>query len=156
VKPSRKKISRALKLIFRGIAALRSAFGRAFTIDGRLVGDIGETIAAIEYDLVLDEKQQAVHDATARGRRRVQIKATFKNHLTFGSVPDYYLGLKLYPDGHFEEVYNGPGKHIARRYSHRKGVGQDLLSFPVAELKALSDEVESSHRIAARRRGRRA
>ena len=47
-------ITEGLALIFRGIDRLREAFpNRAFTIDGRL-GDIGEVIAALEYDLTLD------------------------------------------------------------------------------------------------------
>jgi Family of unknown function (DUF6998) len=52
---SRKTITEALALIFQGIEKLKNAFPhREFTIDGRLVGDIGEVIAALEYDLVLD------------------------------------------------------------------------------------------------------
>ena len=41
---SRKKIEEALAHIFRGIGILQTEFtNRRFTIDGRLVGDIGET-----------------------------------------------------------------------------------------------------------------
>lgn len=40
----------ALSSIFAGIRLLKAAFPqKEFTIDGRLVGDIGEVIAAIEY-----------------------------------------------------------------------------------------------------------
>src|SRR3954470_5346699 len=93
-------ISEALKLIFDGISRLNKAFlHRAFTIDGRLVGDVGEVIAALEYDLLLHDVSQARHDAVTSDGRNVQIKATFKDSLTFRSVPDYYLGFKLYPDG---------------------------------------------------------
>ena len=49
-------IKEGLTLIFQGIKRLHEAFpSRAFTIDGRLVGDIGEVIAELEYDLTLDE-----------------------------------------------------------------------------------------------------
>jgi hypothetical protein len=148
---SRAAITDALSLIFRGIQQLNSAFpNRAFTIDGRLVGDIGEVIAALEYDLVLDDKSQATYDAVAGDGRRVQIKATFKNSLTFRTVPDYYLGFKLYPDGRHEEIFNGPGQLIFDRYVVRKGAGRDLLSFPIAVLRGLSGQVPASDRIPRR------
>ena len=48
---NRAAITEGLRLIFQGIAHLEKAFAyRAFTIDGRLVGDVGEVIAAVEYD----------------------------------------------------------------------------------------------------------
>jgi hypothetical protein len=150
---TRAAITEGLRLIFQGIAHLEKAFPhRAFTIDGRLVGDIGEVIAALEYDVVLHEVSQAKHDAvTSDGLRKVQIKATFKDSLTFRSVPDYYLGFKLYPDGQHEEIFNGPGQVIFDRYVGRKGVGVTLLSFPLAELRKLSDQVPESERIPKRK-----
>lgn len=135
----------------QGIEGLRNAFeGRLFTIDGRLVGDMGEVIAALEYEVVLDEVSQPDHDATTFDGRRVQIKATFKDSLTFNTVPDYYLGLKLYPNGELEEIYNGPGQKIFERYSHRKGIGAVLLSFPNRELKKLSSEISDAERVPKR------
>lgn len=104
--------------MFQGITHLKEAFpDRAFTIDGRLVGDVGEVIAALEYDVVLHDVSQPNHDATTLEGRNVQINATFKDSLTFKTVPDYYLGFKLYPDGTHEEIFNGPGKIILDRYA---------------------------------------
>jgi hypothetical protein len=71
-------ISEALRLIFQAIEKLKEAFpNRAFTIDGRLVGDVGEVIAALEYDVVLHDVSRPNHDATTSDGRNVQIKATF-------------------------------------------------------------------------------
>jgi hypothetical protein len=148
---SRHTITEALGLIFRGIAQLQAAFPhRAFTIDGRLVGDIGEVIAAIEYDIVLDDISRPGHDGRTSDGRRVQVKATFKDHLTFRTTPDYYLGFQLFPDGQYEEVFNGPGHVIRDRFAHRKNLGTALLSFAVAELKELSRGVPPDQRIARR------
>jgi hypothetical protein len=154
---SRKKasneIEESLKLIFQGIENLREKYpGRKFTIDGRLVGDIGEVIAADEYEIVLDKVSQPHHDATtacAKGRR-VQIKATFKDSLTFSTTPDYYIGIKLYEDGFFEEIYNGPGQIIRDKYEHRKGIGGVLLSFQIKDLKVLSAKISESEKIPKR------
>jgi hypothetical protein len=151
VSMTQEAIAEALRLLFQGIAHLKAAFpNRAFTIDGRLVGDIGEVIAALEYDLVLHNVSQPNHDAITSDGRNVQIKATFKNSLTFRTTPDYYLGFKLYPDGRHEEVFNGPGRLIYDRYVGRKGVGVTLLSFPISELRKLAETVAVHDRIPKR------
>ena len=106
-------IKQALDNIFTGIKALRQAFpGKEFTIDGRLVGDLGEVIAAMNYDIKLYPISQPCHDGECSDGRKVGVKATFQDSLTFGEVPDYYLGLKLFEDGHYKEIYNGPGRLI--------------------------------------------
>ena len=144
-------IGEALTSIFQGIARLHAAFpSRAFTIDGRLVGDVGEVLAELEYNLTLDEVSAPDHDARMRDGRRVQIKATFKNSLTFRKCPDYYLGLKLYPNGEFDEVFNGPGMLILKRYSHRRGIGERQLSFPIRDLSTLSAQVDDADRVPRR------
>ena len=143
----------ALCYIFKGIEHLKTEFpGRRFTIDGRLVGDIGEVIAALEYEVELDAVSQPIHDATMRDGRRVQVKATFGDSLTFKSTPDYLLGFKLYQDGRFEEVFNGPGHLVYDRYSHRSGIGQNLLSFPNSVLRELSANIPHAQRVPRRTR----
>jgi hypothetical protein len=149
--PQRRDIQHSLSLIFQGIEQLKQAFpNRAFTIDGRLVGDVGEIIASIEYDIVLDTVSRPVHDATTSDGRQVQIKATFKDSLTFRSTPDYYLGLQLFEDGRHAEIYNGPGQVIFDRYQHRRGIGVNLLSFPTTELRILSQGIVDEERIPLR------
>lgn len=144
-------IDKALDNIFNSINDLRKAFPqKAFTIDGRLVGDLGEVIATLYYDVKLYTVQQPGHDGESSDGRKIQIKATFKDSLTFRTTPDYYLGLKLFPDGRYEEIYNGPGRIIYQRYKDRKGIGDILLSFPNAELKKLSALVSPADRIKKR------
>lgn len=148
----RSKIAEALKLIFQGITQLKRAFPKKeFTIDGRLVGDIGEIIAALEYDIQLFDVLRKGHDGQTSDGRLVQVKATFKDSLTFKSVPEYYLGLKLHEDGRYEEVYNGPGKMIYDKYRHRSGIGKELLSFPNTDLRQLSASVLANDRIPKRK-----
>ena len=144
-------IDKALDNIFKGIYDLQKAFPqKAFTIDGRLVGDLGEVIATLHYNIKLHTGQKADHDGKSSDGRNVQIKATFKDSLTFKTIPDYYLGLKLSRDGTHEEIYNGPGRIIYEHYKHRKGIGEILLSFPNAELKKLSALVSHTDRIQKR------
>lgn len=138
----------ALFLIFKGIELLHRKYpNREFTIDGRLVGDIGEILAAENYDIELDLKSQPKHDGTMIDGKRVQIKATFKDKLTIKEIPDYYLGLKINKDGTFEEIYNGPAKKIKEKFSKRSGFGNKLINLPNSILKKLSSEIEENDRI---------
>lgn len=144
-------IAAPLQKIFDAISELSDAFpNRQFTIDGRLVGDIGEVVCGLAYELTLDDVSLPEYDATTANGRRVQIKATFKDSLTFKTIPDLYLGIKLFPDGSFEEVYNGPGRLIYDKYSHRVGIGSKLLSFPINALRVLSEEVADCNRVPLR------
>lgn len=144
----RASISEALALIFGGISKLKERFPfKAFTIDGRLVGDIGEVIAELEYDITLYEVQTPTHDGITSDGRKVQVKATFKKHLTMTSVPELYLGLQLLQDGSHVEIYNGPGSLIAQQFSHRAGLGEKQLSFPVATLRKISKTVSDEQRV---------
>lgn len=147
----RSAIANALALIFEGIRRLKGRFPeKSFTIDGRLVGDIGEVLAALEYDVTLYERQTPTHDGSTSNGRQVQVKATFKKSLTMTSIPEVYLGFKLYADGEHEEVFNGPGSVIAEAFSHRAGIGEKRLSFPIAALKALSSQVSAEQKVARR------
>ena len=147
----RANITEALALIFQGIEKLKHAFPKkAFTIDGRLVGDIGEVLATAEYDVDLYDVQTPAHDGETSDGRKVQVKATFKDKLTMTSVPEMYLGFKLSPAGDHELVYNGPGSLIAERFSHRIGIGKKQLSFSVKSLSKLASEVPDNQKVRAR------
>ena len=148
IMPAPSVVKQALSKIFEGIDLLSDAVpGKNFTIDGRLVGDIGEALVQRDYDVQLYKKLVPGHDGFTTDGRKVQIKATFKDSLTFRTIPEYYLGVKLFPDGSYEEIYNGPGEDIRKRYCHRKGFGTKLLSFPVSELRILSADIPDSERI---------
>ncbi len=144
-------IEEALQKIFSGIQQLKEAFpGKEFTIDGRLVGDIGEAIAQRDYDLTLYEGLEKEYDGETQSGKKVQIKATFRDSLTFKKVPDYYLGLRIFEDGTYAEIFNGPESIIADEYKHRKGFGESLLSFPIKRLSVLSSNVSINSRIKKR------
>lgn len=149
--PNHEIIKSALSQIFSGISQLNQALpSKAFTIDGRLVGDIGEALVQRDYDVVLYERIVEGYDGETSTGRKVQIKATFKDKLTFKKECDYYIGLKIFADGTYEEIFNGPGVYIKEHYQHRAGFGEKLLSFPVKRLKALSEQIPPQERIKKR------
>ena len=57
----------------------------------------------------------------------MQIKATFKDSLTFRTPSEYHLGFHLYRDGHYDEIFNGPGRVIYDRHAGRKAIAVQLV-----------------------------
>ena len=149
-KPKPITIRSALRQLLRVVGRLRATYdGKQFTLDGRLVGDIGEVLAAETYDLALLDGLQWHYDARDRNGRRVQIKATMKRALTFPAdhVPDYYLGIVIKPDGSFEEVFNGPGRIAFEAVKHRVRPKTSLHSIPIKRLQELQSRVRRDQRI---------
>ena len=125
---------------------------KKFTLDGRLVGDIGEVLVEDAYDLVLYEDVKKHHDAECSDGRLVQIKATMKKNLTFPAdhVPNYYLGVQVKSDGSFTEVFNGPGAVAWDAVKNRSTPKTNLHSISVGALKKLQNKVRPEDRIPLR------
>ncbi|CAI8711791.1 DUF6998 domain-containing protein [Pseudomonas sp. IT-P291] len=144
------KLKAALDTLFKAVAMLRDAFpGKPFTPDGRLVGDIGEVVAQLHYQLTLNEGLTKHHDAISDDGRMVQIKTTFSKHLTFPTkhVPDYYLGIKMLADGTYEEIYNGPGRLIYQELASRNPKDNPLHGSLMPMLRRLNQTVLDVDRI---------
>lgn len=123
--------------------------GRHFTPDGHMVGSIGEVIVGREYDLKLFEASHPVHDAVSfSDGRLVQIKATQGERIAISACPDFLIVIKIYKDGTFEEVYNGPGAAAWDACGRMQKNGQRQIS--VAKLKGLSALVKGEDGIARR------
>lgn len=125
---------------------------KKFTLDGRLVGDIGEILIEDSYDLSLFENIQKHHDAACSAGRLVQIKATMKKAVGFPAdhVPDYYLAVQIHADGTFTEVFNGPGAIAQRAIEGRAVPKNNLYSVRINALKKLQPNVPPSEEIALR------
>ena len=86
----------------------------AFTLDGKLVGDIAEAMAAEAFDLVLCERRTPGVDAHTRDGRSGQVKATGKAKagpaFTRGEgIAEHLLFLRIdFETGLAEVAYNGP------------------------------------------------
>ena len=120
-----------------------------FTLDGRLVGDLGEVLAEQNYRITLYEKLEKDYDAITSDNKKVQIKATFKDHINYPGnyVPEMFLALKINPDGTFEEIYNGPGKYIHKLIKRRKMPYNRLHRLPNKKLKEISGTIAGKERV---------
>lgn len=99
------------------IGAAHGAGHLDFTLDGRIVGDIGELIASRYFDIDLHTKQRGCHDGTCRidGREAgIQIKCRVKSWvIDFTSEPELLLVIRIAEDWNsWEVVYNGPGSIV--------------------------------------------
>jgi hypothetical protein len=105
------------------VEELRTAFPKKrFTLDGRLVGDIGEALAEQIYALTVFDRFERHHDAKADDGRLVLVKATMQGTLTFPAdhIPECYLGLSIDATGTATEVFNGPGSRRAEQSRARR------------------------------------
>lgn len=107
------QVAQKIKALYAITRDLETLFpGRHYTPDGHMIGSIGEALAASHYGLELFPASAEIHDARSRDGRLVQIKATQVNCVSLSSEPEFLLVLKIYPDGTFSEIYNGPGNLV--------------------------------------------
>ena len=99
---------------------------------------------------LMDLKKQ--HDGVTPDGKKVQIKTTMKSSLTFpcDHTPDYYLGIKIFPDGTYEEIFNGSGNIARKGILNRKPAKNNLHSISLSALRTLNDTVPENDRIARR------
>lgn len=127
--------------------------GKNFTLDGKLVGDIGEVLASEKYGLELYSENAIIHDGKERATgREVQIKSSFKNYSYFpyAHVPDYFLSLNILPNGDLEELFNGPGQFIVEHYikaRHLKAYNKTWYTLSKGVLLRLNNEVPLKDKI---------
>ena len=126
---------------------------KKFTLDGRLIGDLGETIVEGVYDVEIFEKLEKHHDGETSDGRRVGIKATMKKNLTVPAshVADYYLVIQIHRDGSFSEVFNGPGDIAAQAVKGQQQPKTNLHGISITALKKLNELVGEKDRIPRRR-----
>ena len=140
----------AIRGLIQIVNQLQSKYPKKrFTLDGRLVGDLGEVLVEAVYDLELYGGLRRHHDGITPDGRQVQIKATMQNSLTFpvDHIPDYYLGIKINGDGTFREVFNGPGRIAGEAVKDRKPTKTNLHSVSISILERLNGKVLDRDRI---------
>jgi len=146
-------IPEAIRQMLQIVNQLRTAYPtKRFTLDGRLVGDLGEVIAEMAYDIKLHDNLRKYYDAETSDGKRVQIKATMQTYLTFpcDHIPDYYLGIKIHPEGTFTEIFNGPGSIAWEAVKNRKPTKTNLHTIAIDALMSLNEKVRPNDRIPRR------
>ena len=126
-----------------------SDYNRHFTLDGHLVGSIGEVYAAERYGIELLTSSSPTHDGVAPDGRLVQIKATQRKSVALNDSPNYLIVFKIDEDGRFEEVYNGPGEPVWALLKDRKMPKTGQYQISLSKLAELDAAVSQKDRIPA-------
>jgi len=135
-----------VKDLYRIVGRLDQLFpGRRFTLDGHLVGSIGEVLAAHHYGLELLPNSYQNHDAKTKDGQFVQIKSTQRSSVALRDKPENLLVLFLKQDGSFEEVYSGPGKAPWEKAGKMQKNGQRPIN--LTKLRAIMETVPTALRI---------
>jgi hypothetical protein len=102
--------------------------GRKFTLDGHLVGSIGEVVAAFIFGLDLNPASTLGHDATAPDGRNVEIKLTQGRSVAIRHEPQHLIVLHRPKGGPIRIVFNGPGAHAWAAAGKMQKNGQRPIS----------------------------
>ena len=139
----------ALKLYYRTISAMIAKMekdfpDRHFTMDGHLVGSIGECMASYYYNIDLETSSKKDYDGI-KDEIKIQIKTTQKSTVLIHSKPEHLIVLKLLEDGEVMEVFNGPGNAIWEEAGKKDSHG--YYHFSLRKLAKLNSLVPTEKRI---------
>lgn len=130
------KFQDLIKQLYSTVSELESMFpGRHFTPDGHMVGSIGECLVADAYGLDLKRASNKGFDAIVPDGKKVEIKATQSKSVAFRSEPEHTIIIKKFPDGTFEDIYNGPGSLIWQQFLDKKHLPTASFKFLLINLK---------------------
>lgn len=139
-------LSEKIRALYAIVNDLETAYpGRRFTLDGHMIGSIGEVIAAESFGLNLLPNSTPEHDDTAYDGRLVQIKVTQRDRIALSACPEHLLVLRIDGNGSWYVVYNGPGKPAWERAGKIQKNGQRPIS--LAALKTLMLEIDSGDQL---------
>jgi hypothetical protein len=138
--------------LLRITGELQKMTNRPFTLDGHLVGSLGEVFAANAYGLTLEPPSKKACDARDKEGKRIEIKATFGSRVAFrrhdvDCEPDHCLVLRLRQDADFDEVYNGPMQPIIEKLKVRALPSNGQLQISLVQLQALNTQVNDTERL---------
>ena len=142
-------LSEKIRTLYAIVNDLETVYpGRRFTMDGHMIGSIGEVIAAEAFGLKLLPNSTPEHDATSYDGRLVQIKATQRDRIALSACPELLLVLRIDRSGSWNVVYNGSGKPVWERAGKTQKNGQRQIRLSVLEsLMTTIDERDQLKRV---------
>lgn len=150
LEPDWYEVRKLLDTLYGASDRLEKLFpGRKFTLDGHLVGSIGEVIAAYMFDLKLEMASNCGFDAVCSAGRCVEIKLTQGKSVALRSAAEHLIVLSRPKGGPPKVVFDGPG-HLAWEAAGRIGKnGQRPIG--LSKLVFLNSNVAPPQRIGVKR-----
>lgn len=120
---------------------------KSFKLDGILLGNIGEVLAAYHYGIRLFKQSEPTHDGEViTDGKLVQIKITQSNKIILRENPDYILILYLdRANGEVTEIYNGTGNRVWEASRYVRQMNYYRISVP--KLLQLREQITDDERI---------
>ena len=132
-------VEEKIRQLYQIVDELEAAYPeKHFTLDGILLGNLGEVYAAEKYGLKLLPEASKTHDGITTAGKYVQIKVTQGKQIGLYEEPDCLLVLQVQRDGTFTEVYYGSGKAPWEHAGKQQKNGQRYIS--IARLIELQNE----------------
>ena len=140
------KIKNLITEMLQIVDALEKSFpGRRFTLDGHLLGSIGEVVASYHYGITLFPPSVPKHDGIIDDRK-VQVKITQGKSIDIRETPEFLIVLFFdRMSKEFYEVYNGPGD-IAWQCTGKKHTNGEY-SMSLSRLAKLRETLEDEQKI---------
>lgn len=144
------RVIQHLDALYQAAEGLEEQFpGRRFTLDGHLIGSVGEVVAAYIFDLQLNRASTRAHDARTQDGRQVEIKLTQGRSIAIRHEPQHLVALHRPKGGPLSIVYNGPGSIAWAGAGPIQKNGQRPIS--LTRLKSLDREVREADRLPIKR-----
>lgn len=151
-----RNIGETIKRLYAARNELHKAFPELpFTLDGKLVGDIGEAIAIADLKLIKLKEGTPLHDFKTSNGKLVQVKTT-QQHLPGKGVGlglkkesfDHLIVIQLSEEGTYKILFDGPGRYVDEARVHKS-----TPSMTVSQLRRLNGQVNDSERIVKAQQG---
>ena len=136
--PEDEKLSETIRELYAIVNQLERDYNkhdRRFTLDGHLLGSIGEVYAAERYGIELAKSSSERHDGTTTDERKRD------------SEPAYLLVLKIDENGSFKEVFNGPGNIVWELVKNKRPPKNGQYQISLSKLRTLNDNIAPDDRI---------
>jgi hypothetical protein len=114
--------------LYRAIEKLQKAYGRKFTLDGHVLGSIGEVVAQETFGFELLPMSARAHDAHCKIRGAVQVKITGGKSIAMRQNCNHLIVLKVVNPQEAEVVYDGPGSPVWNAAGRMQSNGQRSIS----------------------------
>ena len=145
------RVARYLDELYDASEGLEALFpGRKFTLDGHLVGSVGEVVAAYIFDLDLNTASTQGHDAKTHDGKNVEIKLTQRTSVSIRHEPDLLIAMHRPKGGPIRVVFNGPGLLAWQNAGRMQSNGQRSIS--LVRLAKLDSEISEQDRLDAIRK----
>jgi hypothetical protein len=141
-----REVRALLETLYQQTDRLEALFpGRKFTLDGHLVGSIGEVLGAYMFDLELHRGSNKVHDAQTRSGGNVEIKLTQGDTIAIRHPPEHLLVFQRKKESKLSVVFNGPGKLAWDNAGKMQSNGQRPIS--LQKLHKLNQSLDPDTRL---------